>query len=167
MITMFSSLCCLILNPLNLIKGKEPKKGFNVVALTKGAIVNVDVTDANGTLITFPDVADGTMPIVGDMATIDGSPADGEYLMPDGTTFVFLAGALTQIIEAGEVEVDVTALQEENAQLKEQLATQTTNYETAIVNLKKQIVSKFEKPNPANPPAEPNGGKTSRKLLKD
>ena len=125
-------------------KGKEQKKGFNVVALKKGTIVNVDVTDANGTLITFPDVADGTMPIVGDVATVDGKPAEGEYLMPDGTIFVFMAGALTQVIEAGEVEVDVTALQEENAQLKEQLATQTTNYETAIVNLKKQIVSKFE-----------------------
>ena len=147
---------------IDLVKGKEPKKGFNVVALTKGAIVNVDVTDANGTLITFPDVADGAMPIVGDVATVDGKPAEGEYLMPDGTTFVFTAGALTQVIEAGEVEVDVTALQEENAQLKEQLATQTTNYETAIVNLKKQIVSKFEKPNPANPPAEPNTIVTNR-----
>lgn len=129
---------------LNLIKGKEPKKGFNVVALTKGAIVNVDVTDANGTIVTFPDVADGTMPVVGDKAMVDGKPAEGEFLMPDGSTYIFAGGELTQIVEPTEMEVDVTALQEENAQLKEQLATQTTNYETAIVDLKKQIVSKFE-----------------------
>ena len=152
---------------LNLIKGKEPKIGFNVVALTKGTIVNVDVTDANGTIVTFPDVADGTMPVVGDKAMVDGKPAEGEYLMPDGSTFIFAGGELTQIVEPMEQEVDVTALQSEIEDLKSQLATQTTNYETAIVDLKKQFVSKFEKPDPATPPAEPNGGKTSRKLLKD
>lgn len=141
-------------NILNLIIGKEPKKGFNVVALAKGTIVNVDVTDANGAIITFPDVADGTMPVVGDKATVDGTPAEGEYLMPDGSTFVFAGGELTQIVPPNEQEVDVTALQAENEALKAQLATQTTNYETAIVDLKKQIVSKFEKPDPATPPVE-------------
>lgn len=130
------------------------KKGFNVVALAKGTIVNVDVTDANGAIITFPDVADGTMPVVGDKATVDGTPAEGEYLMPDGSTFVFAGGELSQIVPPNEQEVDVTALQAENEALKAQLATQTTNYETAIVDLKKQIVSKFEKPDPATPPVE-------------
>jgi ATP-dependent protease ClpP protease subunit len=152
---------------LNLIKGKEPKKGFNVVSLKKGTIVNVDVTDANGVIITFPDVAEGTMPTIGDTAVIDGKPAEGEYLMPDGNTYVFVAGELTQIVEAGDVEVDVVdTLTAEIAQLKEQLATQTTNYEQAVVNLKAQIVSKFETKEPKDAPKEEQK-QTSRKLLKD
>jgi len=152
---------------LNLIKGKEPKKGFNVVSLKKGTIVNVDVTDANGVIITFPDVADGAMPTIGDIATIDGKPAEGEYLMPDGNTYVFVDGELTQVVEAGDVEVDVVdALTAEVAQLKEQLATQTTNYEQAVVNLKAQIVSKFETKEPKEAPKDNQEPKT-RKLLKD
>jgi ATP-dependent protease ClpP protease subunit len=149
---------------LNLIKGKEPKKGFNVVSLAKGTIVNVDVTDANGTIVTFPEVADGTMPIVGDIATVDGKPVEGEYLMPDGSTFIFEGGVLMQIVEATEQEVDVTALQTEIETLKTQLATQTTNYETAIVNLKTQIVSKFEKPEPKD--SKDDNKTNTRKLLK-
>ena len=56
-----------------------------------------------------------------DIATVDGAPANGEYLMPDGTTYVFEEGILTQIIEAGVVEVDeITALKEENARIKQE-----------------------------------------------
>jgi len=147
---------------------KEPKKGFNVVALVKGTIVNVDVTDANGAIITFPDVADGTMPVVGDVATIDGKPAVGEYLMPDGSTFVFEDGALTQIVDPTEQEVDVDALNTEIADLKAQLETQKTNFTSEVVNLKKQITSRFEQPNPqGNPPAGNGGEPDKRKLLKD
>lgn len=153
----------------------DGKKGFKVVALVKAdEIVNITETDANGTIIEFPDVAEGTMPVEGDKAMIDGKPAEGEYLMPNGTTYVFVGGELTQIVPVEEA-VDVEALQAENEQLKTQLAEQTTAMETQaetfkneILNIKKAVSSRFDKGEPANPPANPNGEpKTKRKLLKD
>jgi hypothetical protein len=87
--------------------------------------------------------------------------------MPDGSTYIFVGGELTQIVEAMEQEqVDVTALQSEIEDLKSQLASQTTNYESAIVDLKKQIVSKFETKEKKDAPKEEQKP-TSRKLLKD
>lgn len=149
------------------LRKKTESKGFKVVALSKVAqLVNITTTDANGTIIDFPDVADGEMPKEGDRATIDGQPANGEYLMPDGTTYVFLDGALSQIVEATTQEVDVEALQAENESLKAQLATQATNFTTEITNLKAQVISRFEKPTPAPAPT-PAPTPNKRKLLKD
>ena len=50
------------------------------------------------------------MPQVGDVATVDGEPAEGDYLMPSGETYVFAAGELTEIIaaEGEEEEAEIT-----------------------------------------------------------
>lgn len=61
--------------------------------------LNIVVQDVNGVEITFPDVADGETPAVGDTATVDGSPAEGEYQMPEGETYVFSGGTLNEIKE--------------------------------------------------------------------
>ncbi len=119
------------------------KIGFKSVALVKSEIVNIDTTDANGTIITFPDVAESTMPIVGDKATIDGTPANGEYLMPNGDTFIFIDGELTQI-----VVVETDTLQTEIDTLLAKLATQETAFKNEIVNLKTQITNRFTKTEP-------------------
>jgi len=144
---------------------KSPKKGFTIVSLKKGAIVNLDVTDANGVIITFPDVAEGSMPQVGDMATIDGNPAEGEYLMPDGSTYVFVAGSLTQIVDATEVEVD---LKTENENLKAQLEAQKEAFTNELVNIKRQVTSKFKEPEKNEKPKEEGlRENTKRNLFKN
>lgn len=128
----------------------------------KGEIKNLILQDANGMSLDFPDVAKDAMPQVGDVATVDGSPAEGEYLMPSGETYVFAAGELTEIIsmDAGDDE-DVEALRSENESLKEQLealnaeketlnAELVSNKETLeevekeVLALKKNIKSKFD-----------------------
>jgi ATP-dependent Clp endopeptidase proteolytic subunit ClpP len=81
------------------------------------------VTAADGeTEIDFTDLADDDTPSVDDVATIDGSDAEGEYLMPSGETFVFTAGVLTAITPAEEEDEDeseeVVALKLENEQMK-------------------------------------------------
>lgn len=124
------------------------KKVVNYIALKKGSIVNVDVTDANGILITFPDVEDGYTPEIGDAATIDGAPAMGEYLMPDGSTYVFTDGVLSQINEATTNEATETdALNSRIAELEAQVLkkeTENTTLSAEVVNIKKQIIAKFE-----------------------
>jgi hypothetical protein len=84
----------------------------------------LSVQDANGATIDFPDVEDRD-PEVGDKATVDGSPASGEYVMTNGETYVFESGTLTEIkaVESEDSE-EMEALKKENAELKEQVEAQ-------------------------------------------
>lgn len=139
------------------------KKGFNVFALSKGAIVNVDVTDANGTIITFPNVEDGLEPQVNDTATIDGAPANGEFITPNGDTMVFVEGVLTQIImpeEATNTDA-LDLLTRENEALKAELATLTTN----LFNIKKEVKTRFNVEKTDSPEAS-EAPTTKRNLFK-
>lgn len=129
---------------------------------SKKEIKNVMLQDANGVTLDFADVAEDAMPQVGDVATVEGEPAEGEYLMPNGETYVFAAGELTEIIvPAEEEEEDVEALKAENESLKEQLEAMNAEKETLtnqlteksdtleevekeVLALKKSITSKFD-----------------------
>lgn len=82
--------------------------------------------DANGTEINFPDVAEDAMPEVGDRAEIDNSPANGEYVSPEGATWVFENGALTEVRPAEAPEGEETA--EEVAEVTEEV-TEEVNAE--------------------------------------
>ncbi len=55
--------------------------------------------NAVGDELVFPKLNDSDSPSIGDYATIDGEPASGEYVMPEGETYVFKNGTLTEIIE--------------------------------------------------------------------
>lgn len=137
-------------------------------------ITNVMLQDANGVTIDFPEVAEGEQVAVDAMATIDGAPAEGEYIMPTGQTYVFVGGKLTEIKEAEGGE-DVEALKTELAGLKTQLAEQVqavAEKETLILAMAKevstfraQIVSKMPTVDGTDPKKKEEG--TTRKFLKD
>lgn len=114
--------------------------------------LNKTVTDADGAILDFAELADDATPQVGDMATVNGEPANGSYLLPSGETYVFENGALMEVIP---VEEDQTAaLQQENADLKAQIESLTAEkntvteeherLKTEVFNLKKTITSKFD-----------------------
>ncbi|MEE1963563.1 Clp protease ClpP [Allomuricauda taeanensis] len=67
---------------------------------TDTSIVALVLQDVAGVEINFPDLAEGDKPEVGDKGEIDGSPASGEFKMPEGETYVFEAGEITEIKEA-------------------------------------------------------------------
>lgn len=128
--------------------------------------------DANGVSIEFTDLNEGDEPKVDDVATVDGAPAEGSYLMPDGTTYVFVGGVLTEIVPVStDAEEQLQQMEEEIADLKSQLATSKANFVTLqneVKNLKKGITSRFD----VNNSRQPNRGivtnePTKRKLLKD
>lgn len=82
------------------------------------------VADANGVEINFTELEEDAEPKVGDVATIEGQPANGEHVMPDGRTLVFVDGAVTEIVEADDdMSEEMEALKKENDELKEQIAT--------------------------------------------
>jgi ATP-dependent Clp protease protease subunit len=122
----------------------------------KPDILNKVLQDGTGTSIDFTDLPDDGVIEVGQKATVDGNPADGEYVMPDGFTYVFTAGELTEIKDP-EQEVENNAelaaalaekdrLEQELATTKADLATANTalaTMKTNVTDLKKQIFSKF------------------------
>ncbi|WP_159799244.1 ATP-dependent Clp protease proteolytic subunit [Flavobacterium sp. MK4S-17] len=101
-------------------------------------IFNKVVQDATGIEIDFTDLPDDAIIEVGAMATVDGMPAEGEYLMPDGYTYIFTAGELTEIIEPEE-ESAPAALRAENKALKRQLSI----IKSEVMALKRQVGSRY------------------------
>lgn len=105
---------------------------------------NKIVQDATGTEIDFTDLEEEDTPSVGDKAMVDGENASGDYVMPNGETYVFTDGELTEIKESDDDEEDETmdSLKAENEQLKDELATSAQNIENQekeIKNLKDSI----------------------------
>ena len=102
------------------------------------AILNKVIQDATGAEIDFTELPDDGVIEVGAIATINGKPAQGEYLLPDGFTYVFEAGELVEIIEPEE-DAEAAALRAENKALKRQLTT----IKSEVLALKRQVSSKF------------------------
>lgn len=102
-------------------------------------IFNKLVQDATGIEIDFTDLADADVVELGTTATVDGQPAEGEYLLPDGTTYVFTAGELTEIIEPEEGAAPAASLRAQNKALKRQLA----QIKTEVMALKRQVGSRY------------------------
>lgn len=84
--------------------------------------------DSSGMEIEFPEVDQGVDPVVGDKATVDGGPAQGEYVMPSGKIYVFEAGELMEIRPA---EDETEALKQKITELENQLSEANATKETA------------------------------------
>ena len=115
------------------------------------------------------DIKEASEIAVGATATVDGKPAEGEYVMPDGSKYEFAGGKLTEI-KAPEPEPEedpaAKALKEENENLKAQLA----EAQEALATVKAeheafmaQITSDIKGLKP-EPPADP--GEAVRKPFK-
>ena len=114
------------------------------------------------------DIKEASEIAVGATATVDGKPAEGEYVMPDGSKYEFTGGKLTEIkAPEPEPEPDASAaLKEENENLKAQLA----EAQEALATVKAeheafmaQITSDIKGLKP-EPPADP--GEAVRKPFK-
>lgn len=139
------------------------KQFESFTALFKGKPKNIVLLDSNGIEIDFPDVADGATPAIGDMATVDGQPAEGSFIMPQlaNATVTFAGGVITEIVEEAPANDEMATLKAENESLKKQLEDANANVTTAtakveevtetltkiegeFTNFKAQITAKFE-----------------------
>lgn len=102
------------------------------------AVFNKIVQDGTGTEIDFTDLPDDGIVEVGALATVDDKPAEGEFVMPDGATYVFKKGELTEIIEP-EDDAELEAVKTENKNLKRQLNL----IKSEVMALKRQVGSRF------------------------
>jgi ATP-dependent Clp protease protease subunit len=105
-------------------KWEEKSNGFfdKIMKLVRGKVKMITLTTADGTILDFGDaVEDESQIVVGTTATVDGSPANGEYVLTDGRTLVFENGAVTEIMEA-EMEETVDSLKAELAEKDAKIA---------------------------------------------
>ena len=109
-------------------------------AFFKPEIVNKLVQDVNGVEINFTDLAEDEEVVIGKPATVDGAPANGEYIMPSEETYVFVDGSLTEINEVEqeeeeEEEEDIDALKQRIAELE----AEKTDFENKFDELSKDF----------------------------
>jgi len=118
---------------------------FNKVMKVLSPPKNIIVQDVNGVEIDFQEIETAEQISVGDIAVIDGSPATGDYVLPSGETYVFEAGALTEIKEVETEEEDtneeltqeVEDLKVENNILKEDIESKKSE----LKNVTSQVVA--------------------------
>lgn len=109
----------------------ELKKLINIMEKEKEIINALVIQDANGVSINFTEVEDGATPEIGDVATIDSLPAEGEYTTPAGDVMVFEGGALKEVKPADEPADEPDAPAADAVQLKE-LLDKLLNIEKAM-----------------------------------
>ena len=143
---------------------KSESKIMNYIKelFTKAPPKSIILQDGSGVEIDFFERTEGD-PEVGDKATVDGSPAEGSYTMPDGIVYVFVAGELTEINEPVGDPEEIKGLKEEKARLEAEVNTLTAKIKTLesaeanfkakfeelkaeVTGLKSQVVSKGEPP---------------------
>lgn len=114
-------------------------KGFmnELKALFTGKVKALVVKTAADVEVDFTELTDA-VPAVGDVATVDGAPAEGTHVMPDGVTYVFEAGVLTSIEEAAAAP-DLEALVAENESLKEEIASFKSSTSESIAAMSEEI----------------------------
>lgn len=76
------------------------------------------IQDVNGVQIDLPEIETIDQLQTGISATVEGSPAEGEYTLDDGSVLKFEAGVLSEIMPPAD---DMEALKSENESLKKQL----------------------------------------------
>jgi ATP-dependent Clp protease protease subunit len=124
-----------------------------------GLISNKVVATADGTELDFYELADDAVIAVGDKAYFDGADAEGDFLMPDGETYVFVGGELTEILPviSDDSETDLAEANATIALLTDQLekATNKLNEQEVLISNYKassKPVNTVSKPAPRNAP---------------
>lgn len=134
---------------VNLNTNKMANNGKkSLLAKFKALFSNKILFDANNVEVDFYELEDGDTVAVGDLAMIDGTDAEGSVVMATGETFVFEAGALMEIIpagddagddegdDAGDGAADPMALQARVDELEALLEVAATKYNKSKENIK-------------------------------
>ncbi len=101
--------------------------------------LNLTVQDATGKEVIFE--TENETPQVGDKATIDDAPANGNILMPSGETYVFENGELKEIKPKENANAD------ENQLNKEQIAEMVNNAVTEAMKPVNEAIENLAKVN--------------------
>jgi ATP-dependent protease ClpP protease subunit len=129
-----------------------------------GIIKALMLQTADGVTLDFgEEIQEASQITVDTPVKVDGAAAEGEYLMPDGSTIVAAGGKVTEIRPKVEEDEEMAALKAENETLKTQLAEAQANVTTAqslvkgiesdFKAFKKQVTSDIKGLSKTTPPA--------------
>ena len=131
-----------------------------ITALFKkhGVIKALVLKTGDGQNLDFgEEIQEASQIVVGTAATVEGKPAEGDYVMPDGTTLVFKAGKVTEIkpkpvedVEKKELQAKLTKATAELSEAHEALKA----VQKEMTEFKAQITSDIKGFKPSAP-AEP------------
>lgn len=96
--------------------------------------IEMSVTDVE---VDFIDVESDSTPIIGDKAQVDGKPAEGEYLMKNGSKYTFEAGILKEIEKEEEEEVLIEDLQNQLNEANQTIETQNKKIDDLTTSVNK------------------------------
>lgn len=106
---------------MNMISGKSTIKNLKVVQ------------DGTGVEMSFPDL-DATDEIeIGDKVQVDGKEADGEFVLPDGSSIIIEKGIVTEIKTVDTTE-ETPIEQTEEPQAKNEIVKQISKWEMDLIN---------------------------------
>lgn len=136
---------------------KKTQSVLNKFAKLFTSFSNKVISTADGKELDFYELEEEAVVKVGDKAYYDGMDADGSFIMPDGETYVFIVGELTEIQSEDVTDTNESDLAEANATialLTEQLEKASNKVEelVAINSNKDAIISGYKassKPAPA------------------
>ncbi len=156
-----------------------------VMKAFKPSVSMITVTTADGSILDFGDAVEEESQIaIGSVATVDGSPASGEFVLTDGRTLVFAEGAVTKIKEAEGGEETIEALKAKLAEAETKIADMEAakaiadkevvdmkkaqkTFEKEFKTFKATMLSDMGKKDPDKKDSEETGGPAPRKLWKD
>lgn len=92
--------------------------------------------DATGLELVFPDLEASDAPAVDATVTVDGQPAEGEFLMIDESTIVIAKGVVTEIKPKEVVEEDAPSDEQAPAEpaAKAEMIKSIAKYEMEVIN---------------------------------
>jgi ATP-dependent protease ClpP protease subunit len=105
--------------PLTLVQQATGLLGRIANALTPPKAVNYDYTDEEGNVLFSTEAEEDTL-AVGDAVTIPDGGTEGTFELPDGRTVTIADGAVTEIAEPADDELEnrLSALEAENTTLR-------------------------------------------------
>lgn len=120
------------------LMNKLNKKLNQILSVLTPAIkAELILQDSTGVEIIFTELIETDQPEKGDVATVDGKKADGDYTMPDGSIMSFTNGELSEVKPAENAEDDLTEeapVEDKDARIAE-LEAENTELKARIVEL--------------------------------
>ncbi|MEW5675567.1 ATP-dependent Clp protease proteolytic subunit [Flavobacterium enshiense] len=122
------------------IMNKLTKKIDQIWNKLNGIKNELILQDATGLELVFPELESSDVASVDAKVTVDGKPAEGDYLMPDGSTVVAANGVVTEIKPVEEpTEDDTQAAEGDETESDQEIPEDPTEKDKMIEELQAKV----------------------------
>lgn len=121
------------------LMNKLNKKIDSIMNLLSGKIkAELVLQDATGVELVFPDLDSTEVPAADANVTVDNKPAEGEFIMPDGSTIIVEKGVVKEI-KTAEIDEPVEETETEELLAKAEVIKQIGKWEMNVTNTSFEI----------------------------